>query len=356
MALAALVSGNRGIMSVTIRDIAKEAGVSVAAVSRVLHGSGGTIRVSEQRAKHIQEVAARLNYVPNVVARNLRKGTSQNIGLVFENFGSISSGPLYYAYLFDGIASVLFANHYRLTILPEIDHKNVQGELSNGQLDGVIWCKFVEDPKVTRIIEKARIPVVTLNSPLSDGPKNSCSIQCDNESGMEQVVDHLYRLGHRKIGFVREQREEDTPDLIARLSGFRHSMLKRNLAFSDHDIFTWQFEATEFPTWWAKNRDYTALAVWNEGQASRILRRALDAGVDVPGQLSVVGFDSTDFCDSTVPPLTAVNQPIREMAQFAAKTLLSIISGEQPESQSVIFPCTLDVRGSTAALTQSRVS
>ena len=343
-------------MSTTIKDIALEAKVSVAAVSQVLHGGkGGTIRVSAARADHIRAVANKLNYVPNIVARNLRKGTTQNIGLVFENFGSISSGPLYYAYLFDGIASVLFANHYRLTILPEIDHLNVHKEFGNGQLDGVIWCKFVEEPQMTKLIERAGIPVVTLNSPLADGPKNSCNIQCDNESGMEQTVDHLYKLGHRKIAFIREKREEDTPDLVARLSGFKKAMQKRGLPFSEEDILTWQFEATEFPSWWNSQPGYTALAVWNEGQASRILRRALDAGVDIPGQLSVVGFDSTEFCDTTTPPLTAVNQPIREMAQFAAKTLLSIISGTMPEEHSVTFPCTLDVRGSTIALTQSRV-
>lgn len=343
-------------MAATIKDIAKEAGVSVAAVSRVLHGSGGTIRVSEARAKHIQEVADRLNYVPNTVARNLRKGSTQNIGLVFENFGSISAGPLYYAYLFDGIASVLFDKHYRLTILPEIDHSNVQRELSNGQLDGVIWCKFVEDPKVSKAIDRSHIPIVTLNSGLSESPSRGCGIRCDNESGMAQVVDHLYELGHRKIAFVREKREEDTPDLIARFKGFERAMRYRGIEITGEDILTWQFEATEFPLWWEKQTGHTALVVWNEGQASRILRRALDAGVDIPGQLSVTGFDSTDFCESTVPPLTAVKQPIREMAQYAAQTLISMIAGNQPDSNSIIFPCTLDVRGSTTALTQSRVS
>jgi len=340
----------------TIRDIAREAGVSVAAVSHVLHGSGGTIRVSAERAQRIKEVAQRLNYVPNAVARSLRAGRSKNIGLVFENFGSISAGPLYYAYLFDGITSLLFKNHYRLTILPEMDIKHAHREIGNGQLDGLIWCKFVDDPATEKMLTKANIPVVALNTLESNLPPNAVAISCDNEAGSELAVAHLYELGHRSIAFVNEIREEQTPDAIARYQGFVTAMERRGLRVSDRDLITWSFEAIEFPLWWAAQPQHTALYVWNEGQASRVLRRAQNAGVDIPEQLSVVGFDSTEFSDSTTPPLTAVRQPIREMAEAAATTLLKMIEGENPESLFVNFPVSLDIRGSTLALTQSRVS
>ncbi len=343
-------------MASTIRDIAREAGVSVAAVSRVLHGSGGTIRVGAERAKHIKEVAQRLNYVPNAVARNLRAGKSRNIGLVFENFGSISAGPLYYAYLFDGITSLLFKNHYRLTILPELDVKHGHREIGNGQLDGLIWCKFVDDPATEKMLTKANIPVVALNTLESNLPAHAVAIACDNELGSELVVEHLQQLGHRRIAFVNEVREEQTPDSVARYNGFVRAMEYRGLEVDRRDVLTWSFEATEFPNWWATQPEHTALYVWNEGQASRILRRAQNAGVEIPKELSVVGFDSTEFCDGTIPPLTAVRQPIREMAEAAATNLLRMIEGEIPESLFVNFPVSLDIRGSTLALTQSRVS
>ncbi len=343
-------------MATTIRDIATEAGVSVAAVSSVLHGGGSNIRVSAEKAARIREVAQKLNYVPNVVARNLRHGRTKNIGLVFENFGSISAGPLYYAYLFDGITSLLFKNHYRLTILPEVDTKNGHREIGNGQLDGLIWCKFVDDPATERMLTRANIPVVALNTLESNLPDKAVAITCDNDAGSELAVGHLFELGHRKIAFVKEIREEQTPDAIARQNGFVAAMQRRGLDVTEADFITWSFEATEFPLWWESKPAHTALYVWNEGQASRVLRRALNAGVDIPSQLSVVGFDSTEFCDSTTPPLTAVRQPIRHMAEAAAATLLKMIEGETPESLFVNFPVTLDVRGSTLALTQSRVS
>ncbi|MBS1706596.1 MAG: LacI family DNA-binding transcriptional regulator [Armatimonadetes bacterium] len=343
-------------MGATIKDIAKAAGVSSATVSKVLHDSGANIRVSKERAEHIREVAHKLNYVPNVLARNLRKGATRNIGLVFENFGSIAAGPLYYAEMFDGITSVLFAEHYRLTILPEIDPDTGHKELANGQLDGVIWCKFVENQATNQMLRKAALPCVALNTLETNVPPNAVSVMCDNLGGAELVVDHLTQLGHTQIAFVNEIREEETPDSIGRLSGFIRSMNERGLAVHQDDILTWSFEATEFVSWWAKKPPHTALFIWNEGQASRVLRRALDAGVEIPRELSVVGFDSTAFSETTHPPLTAVNQPIREMARYAANVLLNLISGQVPESHSVTFPVTLDVRGSTQALTQSRVS
>ena len=125
---------------------------------------------------------------------------------------------------------------------------------------------------------------------------------------------------------------------------------------TDEDLITWTTDGTEFPVWWETRPIHTALYVWNEGLASRILRRAQNAGVDIPDQLSVIGFDSTEFSENTTPPLTAVRQPIREMAEMAAATLLKMIEGETSESRFVTFPVSLDVRGSTFALAQSRVS
>src|ERR1700683_482595 len=115
-------SGNNGTNATTLREVALEAGVSVPAVSKVLHGRGDSIRVSEEKAEAIRAAAERLKYTPNALARSLRCSRSPNVGLVFEHFGHIAAGPLYYVHLLDGIASELFKYHYRLTILPEVPH------------------------------------------------------------------------------------------------------------------------------------------------------------------------------------------------------------------------------------------
>ena len=132
-------------MAVTIREVAKEAGVSAAAVSKVLHGRGSSIRVGQISAARIREVAHRLNYFPNAVARNLRSSRTKTVGVIFENLISFADGPLYSMYLLDGLAKAVFPKHYRLTILPELNHDDILGSLADGQIEGVIWCKLARD-------------------------------------------------------------------------------------------------------------------------------------------------------------------------------------------------------------------
>ena len=138
-----------------------------------------------------------------------------------------------------------------------------------------------------------------------------------------------------------------TPDALARLTGFKAAMKARGLPFSDEDVVLWSKPSVDLPAWLATKPPHTAIFGWHEGIAGKILAAAAAAGIEVPRQLSVVGFDSTMFCESTTPRLTAVRQPIREMAEQAAQLLLDLIEGQSPSQLSHYFPCTLDVRDST---------
>lgn len=331
----------------TLRDVAKVAGTSVASVSKVLHGGGSNIRVGEKLAAHIRDVASQLQYVPNVNARQFRTGRTNTIGLIFENFGSISAGPLYYVYLFDAVATALFKQHYRLTILPEID-ANAADTLRNGLLDGVIWCKLNRCGSETELLRQATIPIVALNSGHVYEGGHVTSFVCDNQQGSQLAVEHLTNLGHRKILFVMERGEDQTPDALARLGGFRDAMKEHGLNVEAEDVVYWNREVCEFAEWWPVRNGTTAIYAWNEGMAGAILRSAKLRGVRVPDELSVVGFDSTAFCDTTEPRLTSVRQPIFEMATLATEQLLSMLRDGSSQSSSTVFPCTLDVRGSTS--------
>ncbi len=337
-------------MATTIREVADKAGVSIATVSKVLHGRAGNIRVSTEKAEIIRQVAKELQYRPNALARQLRSSRTHNVGLIFENFNGISDGPLYYTNLLDGAARVLFPQHYRITILPEIDHANILGSLGDGQLEGVIWCKLARTPEVLKLIHECPIPIVAMNTPPYPGATEAAFVSCDNEGGIDLAVQHLCELGHRRILFVREEEEALTPDSMARLKGFENAIRRRGLRFELQDIATWNWDLDQFDTWVESKDRHTAIIAWSERAGAQILKRAALAGVSVPNDLSVIGFDSTQFCETTKPRLTAVRQPIAEMAGHAAKTLLAMISGESPQQLSFTFPCTLDVRDSTAPL------
>ncbi len=335
-------------MGVTIKEVARAAGVSSAAVSRVLHGRGSNIRVSEARASEIRRVAAELSYVPNALARSLRVNRTHTIGLLFENFDGIASGPLYIVGLLDGVARTIFPRHYRLTILSEFDHDNVFGSLGDGRLDGVIWCKMARDDRVLEQIRTCPIPIVAMNG--TGGEVGAAFVACDNRQGIELALDHLAELGHRRLLFVNEREEDDVPDRIERRDAFLDGAARRGLKA---DAVSWGWDLDEFDAYRAAGGDHTAIVGWSERCAAAILKRADALGLSLPQDLSVVGFDSTDFCETTTPRLTAIRQPIGEMAARAATTLIDLIEGtplegEAPRPSSTLFPCTLDVRGSTA--------
>ena len=328
-------------MGVTIKEIARAAGVSSAAVSRVLHGRGGNIRVGEERAAEIRRIAKEFNYVPNALARGLRVSGTQTIGLLFENFSGIASGPLYIVSLLDGVAKTIFPRHYRLTILSEFDHDDVYGSLGDGRLDGVIWCKFARDERVLEQIRCCPIPIVAMNGRPDAG---MTVVSCDNQQGIELAVEHLVGLGHRHILFVNEREEEHAPDTVDRRQAFLAAMGRRGLK---GDTASWDWRLDGFVEYRLAGGRHTAVIGWSERCAGRILARAAEIGVRVPEELSVVGFDSTDYCETTQPRLTAVRQPIDQMAGTAAELLLQLIAGESPQSPPT-FHCTLDVRASTA--------
>ncbi|MCW5942242.1 MAG: LacI family DNA-binding transcriptional regulator [Fimbriimonadaceae bacterium] len=334
-------------MAVTLKDVAEAAGVSITAVSKVLHGSGKSVRIGLETQKVIRETAERLQYYPSAVARSLRTGTTRTVGLVFENFGELSAGPMYYVLMLDGVARELFRNHYRLTILPEIEHSDVAPALSDGRMDGVIWCKLPAETDLYPQIRRTRVPVVALNAPAPENhPDDLVYVFCDNDGGARLVVEHLAELGHAQVLFVMERGEEETPDATARLSGAKRACAERGLGF---EVATWSREAWEFADWWRAGPTHTALFAWNERVASEILKRCRETGVSVPGDVSVVGFDSTPYCDTTSPRLTAVKQPILEMAGQATRVLLDMIEGTTPDPRLVVFPCSLDVRDSTSS-------
>jgi LacI family transcriptional regulator len=335
-------------MGVTIKEVAKAAGVSSASVSSVLHGRGSNIRVSEARAAEIRRVAAELRYVPNALARSLRVNRTHTIGLLFENFSGIASGPLYIVTLLDGVARTIFPRHYRLTILSEFDHDNVFGSLGDGRLDGVIWCKMARDERVLEQIRTCPIPIVAMNG--TGGEGDTAYVSCDNRQGIELALTHLAGLGHRHVLFVNEREEANAPDCVER----RDAFLEGATALGLHgEAVSWDWDMEGFVDYWQRSANHTAIVAWSERCAAQILLQAEKLGLSIPKDLSVVGFDSTAFCETTRPRLTAVRQPIHDMAARAASTLIDLIEGSLSQPSSTLFPCTLDIRGSTARPSQS---
>jgi LacI family transcriptional regulator len=327
-------------MSATLRDVANAAGVSVMSACAVLSGGGRNVKVGPEKTKLIREKAKELNYEPNLLGRGLRTRKTDTIGVVLQNLTSFGEEPYYYQQLLDGIMLALFPRGYTLALCPTL----IQGEgtvrISNGRFDGILWC--CPDITETSIdsVKSLRMPLVMVHAPAEVAP-GVATFAADNKRAMERIVNHLVGLGHESIGFVVKPHTARTTEAKARATAF----LKAAEALGVRaEILLWEYEAEGLARYTSNAAPHTALVGFNDVHAGHILSRALELGIRVPDHLSVVGFDSSTFCD----------QPIELIAREATECLLRLIDAEPesiPETRhiSTLYDCRLDIRDSTGA-------
>lgn len=342
-------------MRVTLRDVAKQAGVSVMSVSSVLNGAGTNVSVSPETADKIRKAAEGLNYRPNKLAQALRSRRTGMVALVFQHFGGINRDTPYQISVLSGVFSALLPRDYALTICPKVNQQGGLDAVSDGRFDGVIWCRPELDGSEAGNLFDPGIPLVILNSPASTLPGIS-TFCVDNMQAMNLVVGHLKELGHKNISFVIDKTSYASFEGQERSTAFIDAMQKAGLPEPGLTIVTndLKFTSGEYlEAYRSTQRPHTALVCFSDQLAATILKEFEAMGVSVPSDVSVIGFDSSPFCDETHPPLTSVNQPVEQIARDATQYLLRQIDAYVdhlppcPVATSV-HRCTLDIRESTA--------
>jgi len=337
-------------MRVTLHEVANAVGVSVTAVSSVLNNQGGKMKVSDETAELIRAKACELNYRPNVLARSLRLRRTNTVGVVFQHlleFGD--QNPHYWQELLDGIMSVLFPRDYTLSLCPRLVSGKGPERIEDGRFDGILWCAPDFSDVTVDIIDKSSTPIVLMHAPPESAPGVPV-FTANNDAAMESVVAHLKALGHERVAFVIDSISAQSAERVSRANAFLLWTQKYGLR---GDVLSWSYDAGELESYVGAGAPHTALSVCSDFHAGRILSRAKDLGIHVPQDLSVVGFDSSSFCDRTTPRLTSIHQPVKRMAQEATTCLLDLVCSERPPSGTVPYPpviydCGLDVRDSTA--------
>jgi LacI family transcriptional regulator len=333
-------------MPITIRDVAKAAGVSPMAVSKVLHGRGGNVRVSEIRAAHIRKIAEDLNYTPNQLARSLRGEKKFNIGLIMDAIGPISSGSRYLAHLFDGIHAACFAHGYSLTVCPRLysEHRKF---IADGRFDGVIWAKYQLDADTDTAAEKAGVKVVYLHVPPHMAPDDGRDyLCCDNEQAVYLAVKHLVSLGHTTIDFGVDAVNEDCAEDVDRWEATKKACEALKIQPGRRVLI--RYESDDAYEYLQTKDRATAIVLRTENLAVPIYGAAQKLRIRIPEDFSVVGFDSTEFCETVSPSLTAVYQPIEQMARDATEILIKRIENKEVPSRFHVYSCRLDIRSSSA--------
>lgn len=334
---------------VTMRDVAARAGVTPTVVSRVLHNKATSIRVSEATAVRVREAAKDMGYRVNVFARNFRERQTNMIGVLHGvGFAKplLSQGSRYFAALMDGIVEGAFGGGYSVTLCPKLMGQTPEDAMSDGRFDGLIWYSTVPSDENAAMLQACTSPLVMVHAQYDQLSGRFPIVACDNEQGMGLALEHLVGLGHRRIAFARQGDLEFSESRLRR-DIFLAWMRQHGLSATDKDVIYFDYDASGVDEYLGSGPPHTAILAHNEELAAVFVRRATERGVRVPEDLSVVGFDSTSFCDEVRPRLTAVSQPLGEIGRRAVATLIERIADDSEPPTTVYLPCGLDLREST---------
>jgi DNA-binding LacI/PurR family transcriptional regulator len=317
-------AGDRRLRGATIAKVAQHAGVGVGTVSRVLNGSPA---VSESTRRRVLDSIAALDYRPNPVARALSTGRTMAVGVVAPFFTQPSVVER-----LRGAARALSAAGYQVVLFdvetPEQARERLVTRALRGRIDAALCVSLAPGDAEAAQLEVARVPIVLIDRA---HPRLPC-ITIDDVEGGRMAARHLLGLGHRRIAFVGDAEENrfGFDSSARRRAGFEEELaaagvpLDRELRLlRPHGQAAARAAAAELL---AGERPPTAVFAGSDVQAIGVLEAAQAAGVSVPGELSVVGFDNIEAAGYT--GLTTIAQPLEESGAVGAALLLRALAGE----------------------------
>lgn len=335
-------------ISPTVKDVAKLAGVSPSTVSRVIANDP---RISEPTKLRVRAAMRELKYYPNAIARSLVRQRSQTIGVVMTRSADAALANPFFPEVIRGIGSVAKEFHYTL-MLPTADTTEEERSqcmemLRQRRVDGVIVLSSRhEDPFIAKLQQEGHPFVVVGRVVDQDVPY----VNNDNVAAAYEAATHLIDLGHRKIGFMG-----GPPDLVVssdRLDGYKKALDDAAIPYDPSLVcetdFSLQSGINQAKKLLLDHPDMTAILAIDDVLALAVFQVAKEIGLDIPGHLSLVGFNDSPVCPFVAPPLTSVSIPIFDIGAAAARLLLDVMAGKKVQSYAS-FPTRLIVRESTRA-------
>ena len=348
------VAGERAQRRVTITDIARQAGVSKTAVSFAFNTPG---RLSAETAERILDVARRLGYAPNPIARSLNTRRTNAIGVIVPQDISEAFGNLFFGQLVSGIGQVCNNEGMSLMIIPPMRGSLLEATYA-ALIDGCIVTGLEPEDEVVRVLRQRNLPFVMVDA---DAPEHIACVKIDDFDGAHQALQHLLRMGHREVAIVSfesfsGQVDQYTGTLKHRFDGFRLALKEAGLSLSSRSIHCLETKCSQAGGVEVFNRLMqlvprpTAVVALSDTIAFGIIDATQQHGLSVPGHLSVVGFDDLEASRLLRPSLTTVRQPIREKGLRAAEMLMDAVRRRFTLPRHVVLPVELVVRKSTARM------
>jgi len=332
----------------TIQDVANLAGVGKVTVSYVLNGQSKSARISNETAEKVLQAARDLNYRPNAVARMLATKETKTLAIVFQYGAYFSTWSNFTNEVMRGVCAATVELGYDLMLhTKHVGNPHTEADaLADGRVDGVLILRDQDDPTLKDLLDR-NFPVVQFFTRSDDA--RAAWVDADNYYGGQLATRHLLELGHRRIAMIRGGSGSVASN--DRYNGYRDAM--EGAGFVADDDYGFPIQNAEedrerIAQLMARPDRPTAFFCWSDDTALAAIDSLRNLGYRVPEDVSVVGFDSLDVCLRSVPPLTSIRQPIREMAFDATRLLIQLIRGEPLIRKQFLYPLSIDVRGSTA--------
>ncbi|MDR9856257.1 substrate-binding domain-containing protein [Paenibacillus sp. VCA1] len=317
----------------TIKDVAKAAGVSVATVSRVLHNLAG---YSDKTKQKVLAAVEELGYQPNAIARGLVNKRTQTIGVLFPD---VSSG--FSSDLLRGIEDVANDKGFSVIVCNTAeDGKRTMKYLQvlrEKQVDGIVFTSEFLKEEYYEAIKAMGVPVVLVST---QSQKHVIPfVKVDDRQAAYQATDYLIQKGHRQIAMIGGTKTDKIAG-IPRLEGYRQALEDNGIGFAESRVAYGDFALDSgrraMEELLAVAPPFTAVFAASDEMAIGAMGLALERGIRVPEDISVIGYDDLSIARMIFPPLTTIHQPLTEMGRLASDMLISLIEGTGQVSSRIV--------------------
>jgi len=319
-----------GSSKITINDVAREAGVSIATVSRFLNNPS-SIRIENR--KKLEAVVSRMDYKPLVYARRLAGGKLGVFGLIVPGYEGLFSS-FFASEIIRGVGVSL--ERFNLDLHLHIYNK--RDRFNNSLVDGVIFADIIDNQDQLERLVSHQIPCIVINRKIED--INAGYIAIDNFKGAYQAVEYLIKHGHKLIAHIAG--DEKVQGARERVEGYRSALASHNIAVNEDYLKSSDFSRLEarkaVEQLFSLSAPPTAIFAASDEMAIEVINFAHNQGIKVPEDISVIGFDDNPSCSYEHISLTTVRQPLFQMASQAVEALHSVLEKEEDFPRIVLDP------------------
>ena len=329
---------------ITIKEIARQLNMSTTTVSNVIHGKTG--EVSDDTKKKVQDFLDKVDYVPNISARNLAQNESKIIGLALkaraDKYENLIMDP-FVSVLIGGVEETIRNAGYFMMLYISSDTGEIMRHVSTWNVDGLILFGMLNDDGI-RVSEKYKKPIVCIDTYSLEGLKHFTNIGLDDEQGTYDMASYLISQGHKKIAFLSDNMNGVD---LARLNGYKKALKDAGIKYKETNFLKIRPRAEDIDESLEeickRAPEFTAIMCVSDLYAVTLMSALEDRGIKVPDDISIVGFDDNMLGQLHRPALTTVHQDVKAKGVTAADTLLKQLKGQKTPNQ-IKLPTRIIVR------------